>query len=80
MTESVELALAAGALAVLVIWILLRTAGASIPDLQLILEWRALLFTGGIAGVIAGILLVWRRHCMRHGSPCPMSSRTRQGA
>jgi predicted permease len=54
-TESVLLAVAAGAVGLFVIWVLLRTVEASIPDVQLVLDWRGLTFTFGFA-VATGIL------------------------
>jgi predicted permease len=57
-TESVLLALAAGALGLFVIWILWTLFDSRIPDMQLILDWRGLLFTFGFAlatGILFGI-------------------------
>jgi predicted permease len=54
-TESVLLAVAAAALGLLVIWFLLKTFEASIPDLVIVLDWRAFAFTFGVA-VTTGIL------------------------
>jgi putative ABC transport system permease protein len=57
-TESVLLAVAAGALALLVIWILLRVVESSIADAQMAVDWRTILFTlvvAGLAGVIFGL-------------------------
>ena len=57
-TESVLLAVAAGALALLVIWILLRFVESSIADAQMAIDWRTILFTlvvAGVAGVIFGL-------------------------
>jgi predicted permease len=57
-TESVLLAVAAGALALLVLWILLRFAESSIADAVMMIDWRVILFTlavAGIAGVIFGL-------------------------
>jgi len=54
-TESVLLALAAGGLGLGVIWVLLRLFDSSVPDVQLMLDWRGLLFTFGFA-VATGIL------------------------
>ena len=54
-TESVLLALAAGALGLFVIWVLWTLFDSRIPDMQLILDWRGLLFTFGFA-VATGIL------------------------
>jgi len=55
LTESVLLAVAGGALALLVIWILLRLSESTITDVHIVLDWRALLFTIGVA-VIAGVI------------------------
>jgi predicted permease len=54
-TESVLLAVAAAALGLLVIWFLLKTFDASIPDLVIVLDWRAFVFSFGVA-VATGIL------------------------
>jgi predicted permease len=57
-TESVLLAVAAGALALLVIWILLRFVESSIADAVMVIDWRAILFTlavAGLAGVVFGL-------------------------
>ena len=57
-TESVLLAVAAGALALLVIWILLRFVESSIADAVMAVDWRAILFTlvvAGLAGVVFGL-------------------------
>ncbi len=54
-TESVLLALAAGALGVGVIGILLEAFGARVPSLQLVLHWPAIAFTFGLA-IATGIL------------------------
>ena len=57
-TESVLLAVTAGALALLVIWILLRFVEASIADAVMVIDWRVILFTltvAGVAGVIFGL-------------------------
>ena len=57
-TESVLLAVAAGALALLVIWILLRFVESSVADAVMVVDWRAILFTlvvAGIAGVVFGL-------------------------
>jgi hypothetical protein len=55
LTESVLLALAAAALAMLVIAILLRFIESSIADVHVVVDWRALLFTLVIA-VAAGLI------------------------
>jgi predicted permease len=57
-TETVLLALAAGALALFVVWILWRAFDASIPDLELVLDWRAFAFTFGLSvatGIVFGL-------------------------
>ena len=57
-TESVLLALAAGALGLFVVWVLWRLFESSIPDLQLVLDWPAFAFTFGIAlatGILFGL-------------------------
>jgi putative ABC transport system permease protein len=57
-TESVLLAVAAGAVGLFVVWALWRLFDSSIPDLQLMLDWRAFAFTFGIAlatGVLFGL-------------------------
>jgi putative ABC transport system permease protein len=54
-TESVLLALAAGALGLFVIRVLWTLFDSRIPDMQLILDWRGILFTFGFA-VATGIL------------------------
>ena len=54
-TESVVLAIAGGALGLFVIWILWRTFDASIPDLELVLDWPAFAFTLGLS-VATGVL------------------------
>jgi predicted permease len=54
-TESVLLAVTAGALALLVIWILLRLVESSVADAHVVIEWRAVVFTLVVA-VTAGII------------------------
>jgi predicted permease len=54
-TETVVLAIAAGALALFVIWLLLRLFDASIPDLEIVIEWRSIAFTFSLA-LVAGLL------------------------
>jgi putative ABC transport system permease protein len=54
-TETVMLAMAAGALALVVIWVLLRLFDASIPDLEIEIDWRSIAFTFSLA-LIAGLL------------------------
>ena len=57
-TESVLLALAAGALGLFVIWVLLSVFDSSVADVQIVLDWRGLLFTFGFAvatGIVFGI-------------------------
>jgi len=48
-TETVVLAMAAGALGLFVIWLLLRLFDASIPDLAIEIDWRSIAFTFGLA-------------------------------
>jgi predicted permease len=57
-TESVLLALAAGALGMFVVYVLWRFFDASIPDIQLLLDWRGVAFTFGVAlatGILFGV-------------------------
>jgi predicted permease len=54
-TESVLLALAAGAFALSVIWMLLRLVESSVADVHVVIDWRTVLFTLAVAG-IAGVL------------------------
>ena len=54
-TETVMLALAAGALGLFMIWLLLRLFDASIPDLAIEIDWRSIAFTFGLA-LVAGML------------------------
>ena len=54
-TETVMLAMAAGALGLFVIWLLLRLFDASIPDLAIEIDWRSIAFTFGLA-LVAGML------------------------
>ena len=54
-TETVMLALAAGALGLFTIWLLLRLFDASIPDLAIEIDWRSIAFTFGLA-LVAGML------------------------
>ena len=54
-TETVMLAIAAGALGLFVIWLLLRLFDANIPDLAIEIDWRALAFTFTLA-LVAGVL------------------------
>ena len=54
-TETVLLAIAAAALALFVIWVLLRLFDASIPDLAIEIDGRSLAFTFSLA-LIAGVL------------------------
>ena len=54
-TETVMLAMAAGALGLFVIWLLLRLFDASIPDLAIEIDWRSIAFTFGLA-LVAGVL------------------------
>ncbi|MGQ0646475.1 MAG: ABC transporter permease [Gemmatimonadaceae bacterium] len=55
LTESVLMALVAGAVALGVIGVLLRTFGAQLPDIQLALYWPVMGFAFGLA-FVAGIL------------------------
>jgi putative ABC transport system permease protein len=54
-TETVLLAIAAGALALFVIWLLLRLFDAGIPDLEIVIDWRSIAFTFSLA-LVAGLL------------------------
>ena len=54
-TETVMLAMAAGALGLFVIWLLLRLFDASIPDLAIEIDWRSIAFTFSLA-LVAGLL------------------------
>jgi predicted permease len=54
-TETVLLAVAAGALAVFVIWVLWRAFDASVPDMELMLDGSALAFAFGLS-VLTGIV------------------------
>jgi predicted permease len=57
-TESVLLALAAGALGVFVIWVLLRMLDWGVVDVHLMMDWRGLVFTAGFAiatGIVFGL-------------------------
>ena len=54
-TESVLLAVAAGAVGLMVVVVLWRLFDANIPDLDLVLDWRGFAFTFGIA-LLTGIL------------------------
>ena len=54
-TETVMLAMAAGALALFVIWVLLRLFDANIPDLEIEIDWRSIAFTFSLA-LVAGLL------------------------
>jgi predicted permease len=54
-TETVMLAMIAGALGLFVIWLLLRLFDANIPDLAIEIDWRALAFTFTLA-LVAGVL------------------------
>jgi predicted permease len=55
LTETVLLAVAAGAVGLFVIWVLLRLFDANIPDLAIEIDWRAIAFTFGLA-LLAGLL------------------------
>jgi predicted permease len=54
-TETVMLAMAAGALGLFVIWLLLRLFDASIPDLAIEIDWRGFAVTFSLA-LAAGVL------------------------
>ena len=54
-TETLILAIAAGALGLFVIWLLLRLFDASIPDLAIEIDGRGIAFTFGLA-LVAGLL------------------------
>ena len=54
-TETVMLAMAAGALGLFVIWLLLRLFDASIPDLAIEIDWRSITLTFSLA-LVAGLL------------------------
>ena len=57
-TESVLLAVTAGALALFVIWILLRFVESNVADVHVVIDWRTILFTlvvALVAGVIFGL-------------------------
>ena len=54
-TETVMLAMAAGALGLFVIWLLLRLFDANIPDLAIEIDWRSIAFTFSLA-LVAGVL------------------------
>ena len=69
-TESVLLAVAAGALALLVIWILLGFAESSIADVHLVIDWRAVLFTLVIA-LAAGV--IFSLSPALHGTRIPLA-------
>jgi putative ABC transport system permease protein len=55
LTESILLAVAAGTLALVVIWILLRFVESSVADVHVVIDWRVLLFTLVVA-VAAGVI------------------------
>ncbi|HEY7500345.1 MAG TPA: ABC transporter permease [Vicinamibacterales bacterium] len=58
LTESALLALAAGALGLFIIWISLKMFDSSVPDMEIVLDWRVLLYTVGFAlatGIVFGI-------------------------
>ena len=61
-TETVMLAMAAGALGLFVIWLLLRLFDANIPDLAIEIDWRGIALTFSLA-----LVAVWcsgsRRRC-----------------
>jgi predicted permease len=53
--ETVLLAAAAGSLGLLVVFVLVRTFGASIPSVNLVIDWRGALFTFALA-FVTGLL------------------------
>jgi predicted permease len=55
LTESVVLALAAGALGLMVIVVLMKVFEARVPDVQLVLHWPVFAYTSGIA-IVTGVL------------------------
>jgi predicted permease len=69
-TESVLLAVTAGALALLIIWILLRFVESNVADVHLVIDWRAVLFTLVVA-MAAGI--TFGLSPALHGTRVPLS-------
>ena len=55
MTETVMLAMAAGALGLFTIWLLVRLFDASIPDLTIEIDWRGVALTFSLA-LVAGVM------------------------
>ena len=70
-TESILLAMAAGALALIVIGILLRLVESSIAEMYVVIDWRVVLFTIVIA-VFAGI--IFGLSPALHGTRVPLSN------
>jgi predicted permease len=54
-TETLTLAMAAGAVGLFVVWLLFRLFDASIPDLAIEIDWRSLAFTFSLS-LLAGVL------------------------
>jgi predicted permease len=69
-TESVLLAVVAGAFALFVIWILLRFAESSVADVHVAIDWRTILFTFAVA-VTAGVM--FGLSPALHGTRVPLS-------
>jgi predicted permease len=69
-TESILLAIAAAALALLVIWILLRFVESSVADVHVVIDWRVVLFTLVVA-VAAGV--IFGLSPALHGTRVPLS-------
>ena len=76
-TESVLLAVTAGALALFVIWTLLRFVESNIADVHVVVDWRTILFTF-VAALAAGASSATRPfmgHGCRFGSPQGLAGR-----
>jgi predicted permease len=58
LTESVMLAVAAGAFALFVIWIALQFVESTVADVNVVIEWRTIVFTFLIA-LVAGTVFGW---------------------
>jgi predicted permease len=58
LTESVMLAVAAGAFALFVIWIALQFVESTVADVNVVIDWRTIVFTFLIA-LVAGIAFGW---------------------
>ena len=54
-TETVALAMTAGALGLFVVWLLFRLFDASIPDVAIEIDWRSIAVTFGLA-LVAGVV------------------------